>query len=158
MNFKFHIFFSLLLGLSSCSISDKEFVKEIEKADRIEITETFHGGIGGSGQINYVLKRSGYFPEKDDWVLIRDEGTQFQTYILVDSIQQTNFRSFVTAVFITHDNEREYQNSCTVFGPSPNEYDMKVNGYNRHLQPDEKADSLFNTLTKEFCLSKHVFE
>jgi len=158
MNLKFYIFFSLLLVLSSCSISDNEFVKEIEKAERIEITETFHGGIGGSGQIKYILKRSGYFPENIDWILIRDEDTQFQTYILIDPIQLSNFRLFVNEALETHDPKREYQNSCTFTGPNPNEYDISVNGHSRHLQPNEKTDSLFYTLTKEFCLGKHVFE
>lgn len=148
----------LLSIFSACNVSDKEFMQEIAKAERIDITETFHGGIGGSGQINYILKRSGFFPENEDWILIRDENTQFQTYVLVDAIQLANFTLFIESAFGTHDSQREYQNSCTVFGSNPNEYDIKVNGYSRHLQPDEKTDSLFYTLTKEFCLSKHVYD
>lgn len=159
MKLKICIIYSLLLFiLSACDVSDKEFMQEIEKAERISVTETFHGGIGGSGQINYVLQRSGFFPENEDWILIRDENTQFQTYILVDTIQLNNFRLFIKSALKTHDSLREYQNSCTVIGPNPNEYDIKVNGYSRHLQPDDKTDSLFYTLTKEFCLSKHVYE
>jgi len=133
-------------------------MKEISKAERISITETSHGGIGGSAQINYVLKRSGFFPENVDWILIRDENTQFQTYILINPIQLNNIKAFVVKAFETHDSTREYENSCSVSGPNPNEYDIKVNGYSRHLQPDEYTDSLFYTLTKEFCLGKHVFE
>lgn len=148
----------LLFAFSACNVSNQEFIEQIAKAERIDICETFHGGIGGSGQIKYVLKRSGYFPENEDWILIRDENTQFQTYILIDSIQLYNFKSFVVSAFNTHNPDRKYQNSCTVFGPNPNEYDIKVNGYSIHLQPDEYTDSLFYTLTKEFCLGKHVFE
>ena len=158
MNFKFCLIYSLLLIiLSACHVSDEEFMEEIAKAERISITETFHGGIGGSGQITYVLKRSGFFPESEDWILIRDENTQFQTYILIDSIQLNNFKAFVANAFETHDSDRKYQNSCIVLGPNPNEYDIKVNGYSRHLQPDENTGGLFYALTKEFCLSKHVF-
>ena len=159
MNFKFCLIHSLLLIiLGACNVSDEEFMEEIAKAERISIIETFHGGIGGSGQITYVLKRSGFFSGSEDWILIRDENTQFQTYILIDSIQLNNFKSFVENAFETHDPDRKYQNSCIVVGPNPNEYDIEVNGYSRHLQPDENTSSLFYALTQEFCLSKHVFE
>ncbi len=77
MNIKYYLILLLLITLNSCSISDEEFLVEIEQASTIEITETFHGSIAGSGQIEYTLKKSRDYEEFEEWILIRDEGSQF---------------------------------------------------------------------------------
>tara|TARA_B100000508_G_scaffold140192_1_gene140462 strand:- start:1782 stop:2213 length:432 start_codon:yes stop_codon:yes gene_type:complete len=141
---------------NSCTLSDEQLLNEIEQTERIEIKRTFYGGIGGSGGIDYTLKRSGYFEEENDWVLIRDEGTQFQTYILLDSSQINTFRLFVREAIKSHDSNREYYRTCD--SSSPSQYDIRIGSYSRHLQPDNETDSIFYSLIKEFCLGKHIFE
>lgn len=155
MNIKYFIIFSLLILFNSCTLSDEQLLEEIEQTERIQIKQTFYGGIGGSGEIDYTLKRSGYFEKKDDWVLIRDEGSQFQTYILLDSSQVNTFRLFVREAIESHDSNREYSKTCDSSDPS--EYNIRIGSYSRHLQPDNQTDSMFYSLTKEFCFGKHIF-
>ncbi|MCX2743787.1 hypothetical protein OO013_07920 [Mangrovivirga sp. M17] len=158
MKIKLVLLFFIFICMMSCSISDTEFIERINSTDRIEIRERFHGGIAGTGLTNYVVKRSGYFYENEDWILVRDEDTQFQTYIQLSPDELSIFKSFITKAFETHDSNRTNDNSCTTFGPNPNEYDIQVGFYKKHLQPDEKTDSLFYRLTGKFCETKHVYE
>ncbi|UII24290.1 hypothetical protein [Fulvivirga ligni] len=151
-------FLIALVLLCSCSLSDSELIERVNNANRIEIVETYHGGIGGEGHNSYVLQRNEHFPKNEDWILIRDENTQFQTYVVLDSAQHANFLFFLQRALQTHDVTREYDNSCTTFGPNPNEYDIHVDLYSKHLQPDEKTDSLFSTLATAFCPIKHVYK
>lgn len=156
MNIKFYLILLLLITFNSCSISDEELLEEIEQTSEIEITQTFHGSIAGSGQIEYTLKKSGDYGEYEDWILIRDEGSQFQTYIPLDSSQLKIFRQFVKEAIKSHDSKRVYLNSC--MSSDPSEYDIQVNGYSRHFQSNEKTDSLFYSLLKEFCFGKQMFD
>lgn len=156
MNINYYLIFLLLITLNSCSISDGELLVEIEQASTIEITKTFHGSIAGSGQIEYTLKKSRDYEAIEEWILIRDEGSQFRTYIPLDSAQLNTFRQFVKEAINSHDSKRVYTNSC--MSQDPCEYDIHVSGYSRHLQPDEKTDSLFYSLTKEFCFGKQMFD
>ena len=156
MNTKYYLIFILAIVINSCSLSDDELLKEIEQTEKIRIQQTFYGGIGGSGQVDYTLQRSGYFEEYDDWILIRDKGSQFQTYILLDSIQLHTFRKFVRKAVESHDPDKKYSSTCS--SSDPCQYDIRIGSYSRLLQPDKQTDSLFHSLTREFCNGKHIFE
>lgn len=82
------------------------------------------------------------------WLLIRDFGTLYQTYIRLKPAKKELFHEFVKTAYQTHDENREYESGCS--SNSPNLYKIKKGIKYLELKPTHQSDSIFNLLIEGF--------